>query len=234
MKYDNIYIWGDSHGDYYRLASFLRHDMLENSLLIHVGDWGRGFPVRSLNKNYLEDINEDLVKKNSEIFVIRGNHDIPTDFDGRQEGKFTFLKDYTFMDINDERFGFIGGATSIDRYFRREGHNYWKDEVFSFDEDKCEACDVLILHTAPIECPPIDSISRLRKVVQNFTPMGIKDKDLDSLTNDLREERVNVSKAVAICKPNYIYYGHFHFSETLQLSNYHATLLNIDECAKHL
>ena len=234
MKYDNIYIWGDSHGDYFRLAKFVKWDMKPNSLICHVGDWGRGFPLRHVAQGYIAEINEHLRLKNSEIFVIRGNHDIPTDFDGRQEGKITYLKDYTFMDINDERFGFIGGATSIDRYFRSEGRNYWGDEVFSFDEDKCEKCDVLILHTSPIECPPIDSISRLSKVVRNFVPAGIIQSDFDKLVTDLREERVDVSKAVAVCKPNYIYYGHFHFSETLQLSNYHATLLDIDECAKHL
>lgn len=206
-----ILIAGDSHS-LSNLQKTLK-DIPENSTCIHVGDIGLGFTHYRKEENFLDIINARLVKKNSFFYGVRGNHDDPKTFrpDHPHNLKYTnikFLSDYTYLDIECKTILCVGGALSIDRCFRRPNVDYWRDEVFVYDESKMLdiAVDVLITHCPGEEFEPwgIDLF------VLNLINEEKKRNPFSNLLEELKEERRNIQKLVDKVKPKRYYYGHMH------------------------
>ena len=184
-----------------------------------VYDFGIGFDEIDKEFAKLLKLNERLVEQESDLFILRGNHDNPnwfidTNFNELKE-KLTnifFVPDYTVLNIDLENHLFIGGAVSIDRVPRRmdtRSESWWKDEVVNFDFERVKEfrdIDRVICHTAPDFCQPL----KFNQLVYNYATQD------DLLLEDLRNERANMTKLVTeIMKNNKIkgyYYGHFHNS----------------------
>tara|TARA_R110000765_G_scaffold89285_1_gene170452 strand:+ start:722 stop:1354 length:633 start_codon:yes stop_codon:yes gene_type:complete len=206
--------------------------MKENSLVIQIGDFGFGFSSTAYQIGVLDECIKLLEEKNSELYIIRGNHDDPAFFTGTTKNRITALRDYTYLSVNGEVWGFIGGATSIDRFARREGISYWRDEKFVFDADKIQPCEVLFMHNAPQCCEPVASARELRKVVERFVP-GVGNGALQNvMVKDLTEERDALQEAFYASNPRFFYYGHFHYSHEEKVNGCHCTLLDINEVKK--
>lgn len=201
---------GDTHGTWDFLFKKLdRVPKISDWYLIHVGDVGVGFYGAKDSREF-SLLNEKFKARGIEFIAIRGNHDKPDYFDGSINlSNFKLLKDYTVLELNGEKWQFVGGAVSVDRKYRTEGRDYWRNEKFVFDKDQAENCDVLVCHTAPHWIGPACKGG----FVQPFL-----DKDLH-LYSELTEEREEVQKLFDICRPKRAFFGHFHRSET---NEYHG------------
>jgi hypothetical protein len=119
-----------------------------------------------------------------------------------------FVPDYTVLELAGHKILCIGGAISIDRMFRKEGRNYFKNEVLVHLPDKLKkikGVDIVATHTVPDFIPPLKQDA---PIVKQFI------KHDKHLIADLVEERQTMTKIyhdiVANNTVNHWLYGHFH------------------------
>lgn len=238
VKAQAIYYLGDIHGNFSLISYYIKHKHLSNCIIVQVGDFG----IYSIKKNKyaLSDLNDDLIKNNISLYVIRGNHDNPEFFTNEYHySKIFFIKDYSVIDfiIDDQplRLLGIGGALSVDRVERKirdvkeRTITWWEDEevIFYDDEiiDQITGVNVMVTHTAANWVAPLT----LSGIVYHFA------KNDPTLLNDLKDEREKMTLLWnRIIKNNKetltdCYYGHFHFSETLYHNDVAYRLLGIGE-----
>ena len=84
------------------------------------------------------------------------------------------LADYTVEEIGGKTYLFVGGALSIDRELRLEGHSWWSDEdIKELSDDEWNSIagkfDVVITHTAPSIAPPVLRESSMAVKMASFT-----------------------------------------------------------------
>jgi hypothetical protein len=152
-----ILFLGDHHGEWSHLLDIIDTKKISDCYLISVGDSGIGFAHKKTQEKNNKWLNMEFKDRNIIFMATRGNHDDPSHFQGLNRvslSNFELIEDYTVMEYNGKTIQFIGGAVSIDRTFRKEGHSYWKDEVVHFERDKCKKVDVLVTHTTPSWCFP--------------------------------------------------------------------------------
>lgn len=215
-RYNAKYLLGDIHGHWSVILNHVESNPNNNACYIQVGDFGIGFCDIGVEISKLSILNDALKSKESDLYVIRGNHDNPIWFKSDQLGEASlsnifFVPDYTVLNIDSENILFIGGAISIDRNprrkYKKEFDSWWEDEVVEFRFDKIKEfrnIDRLICHTCPDFCEPI----RFSQIVYDYASGD------SSLLSDLREERKNMTKLVTELMENNklksFVYGHFH------------------------
>jgi len=219
--YREKYFLGDIHGEWGVILNHLRKfsdfDLEEkrNICYIQVGDFGIGYNKVEIEFRKLQVLNEELATRESDLFIIRGNHDDPEWFQSDKYDKYKeqltnifFVPDYTVLNIDWENILFVGGAVSIDRnYNKMYGGKYWEDEIVKFDFELVKGLrdiDRMICHTSPDFVEPL--------VFNNLVYRYAMNDDL--LLDDLRNERGNMTKLVTEVMNNNklkgFYYGHFH------------------------
>lgn len=166
-----IYITGDTHGDPLR---FIEGNMpgepawTGEDYLIVCGDFGFVF-TDSEQENQILDF---LAQKPYTICFCDGNHEnFPRIFRYPEEAwnggrihrirpNILHLMRGHVFDIDGRRFFAMGGAYSIDKYMRRAGYSWWKQELPTNDEyrtavqslkDCGQKVDYIVTHTAPRE-----------------------------------------------------------------------------------
>jgi DNA repair exonuclease SbcCD nuclease subunit len=161
-----IAAFGDIHGVFDVIRSKAKIYFLENIVCFACGDFGVGFcynnPIEPRKeKKRLSDLNLFLKKRNIFLYVVRGNHDNPTFFDGKHNlSNLIFMQDYDVVEVGEHNILGIGGATSVDRKEnpnfgfkgRREGIDWWPDEKVVYDEEKLQSLggiDMVVSHTCP-------------------------------------------------------------------------------------
>jgi predicted phosphodiesterase len=232
MKFDNIIVCGDIHGNYSEIINFLEKYNLSNVVIIVAGDFGIGFEYYKKEISRLNHFNEKLKKYKSTIFAIRGNHDDPSYFHGKFDTKYIkLIPDYTIINLNDINILCVGGAVSIDRTIRKKylfgrGRDWWINETFYYDNDKLENIkniDVVITHSSP-----------------NFTYPYIKNNLVDwmekdiHLKSDIEHERSAIANLYyKLIENNNIikhwYYGHYHTHNEMEFNNTKFTCLDIND-----
>lgn len=209
-----IYITGDTHRRFTRL---LTTSFKEEDILIILGDAGI---------NYYLDNTDNLVKDllsnyNNNFFIIQGNHEerpenIKTYKEKEMYGgkvyiedeypNLIFAKNGEIYNIENNRFLVIGGAYSVDKYYRLKNKlNWFKDEQLTNKEkkdiiNKCtgEKVDYILSHTCPYKYIPREA----------FLP-GIDERLVDNSMEyflDKIEEIVSYDKW---------YCGHYHISKEI-------------------
>ena len=234
FNFDYIFVCGDIHGDLDIIPNFLKNKDLKNCAIIVAGDFGVGFDDVIKEDRKMNHLNNRLKKYNSTIFAVRGNHDDPNYFNGEldiNKEYVKFVNDYSVLEINGWNILCVGGATSIDRtnrkrYILGKGRDWWKDEVFVYDEDKAnnlKNIDFVITHTAPNFTYP-------------FVKVGLdywENRDIH-LNGDLEKERNDATKLYENLYKNgnkiiKWYYGHFHMTKTLLFNNTEFNCVDINE-----
>lgn len=221
VVYKEKYLLGDIHGEWSVILNHLHRvsefDLKEKDQVcyIQVGDFGMGYRAKEKEFAKLKILNEELTKHNSDLFIIRGNHDDPEWFQAdkyveykEQLTNIFFIPDYTVLNIDLENILFVGGAVSIDRnYNKMYGGKYWKDEVVKFDFELVKDLrdiDRMICHTCPDFVEPLTFNNLVYRYAMND----------DLLLGDLTTERVNMTNLVTEVMNNNklkgFYYGHFH------------------------
>lgn len=215
-----FYITGDTHGDFLRIDSFCRRFKPDtDDVMIILGDAGL---------NYYGDKRDRFSKFRVSkmpitIFCIHGNHEMrPTDVSGYLTKEFCggtvwyqdeypnilFAKDGEIYTFGEYRCIVIGGAYSIDKWYRLEnGWNWFSneqpdDEIKAYVEKQLEnndnKIDVVLSHTCPLKHEPVE-------VFFDFIDQSKVDKSteqwLDSIENILDYKKW--------------YCGHYHTSKII-------------------
>ena len=214
-----VYITGDTHRDFRRVAVFCDTvNSTKDDVLIILGDAGI---------NYFGDVKDHLLKCQLAalpitLFCIHGNHErrpeslgyAKTAWNGGtvyQEPEFQnllFAKDGEVYDIGGKRCIVIGGAYSVDKPLRlSEGWGWWPDEQPSPEiQERVEArlgmegwsIDVVLSHTCPLKHEP-----------REMFLSGISQAGVDKTTEmwlDTIEER--------LCYKRW-YCGHYHTDKVI-------------------
>lgn len=213
---------GDIHKDFKWLAHTISKYDIRDASIIQVGDFGVGFTLKKKDMASLRFLNKQALQRNNHLYVIRGNHDDPSWFQGNIKfSNVNLLKDYSVLTLDNQRVLFVGGAVSIDRLpnllqkdefgrpwkGRTEGRDYWKDETFVLDENKIRELrniDIVITHSCPFFAFPF-GFAHINNWINNDP----------ELYNDLMNEREDIGKMYEILKENgnnikKWYYGHYH------------------------
>lgn len=220
----DIDIIGDTHGENRSISRWA--EIGNTSNLIHVGDYGIGFKGM-YQKTIL--LGNELNDKDKNLYVVRGNHDDPSFFDGRryggEYGGITFVKDGTVAQWQNRKILFNGGAVSIDRINRINEIDYWEEEKFK--EVECnDEIDYLITHSS---FPEVTSFPSLSQMI-----IGFSREDID-LASDLDKEQILIKNWVDNLierqekKIKYWFYGHFHNSYVSNYKGIECVCLNIGE-----
>ena len=121
---------GDTHGN----APFMGRVLLlakqaEVDLVVQVGDFGfwPGSGFASLQ-------DDKFTKAGVPLWVIEGNHDYPVEARSytaptELQPGLRRLERGTVWEVDGVRFGFMGGAVSVDQGLRHEGRSWWSEEV---------------------------------------------------------------------------------------------------------
>ena len=191
----NFYVTGDTHGDFLRIDNFCRIFSPDpEDVIIVLGDAGL---------NYYGDIRDRRNKFRVSnfpinVFCIHGNHEMrPTDVPGYQTKDFCggrvwyeaeypnilFAKDGEIFNFGEYRCIVIGGAYSVDKWYRLERGWKWfeneqpNDEIKTYVEkqlaDNGNKIDCVLSHTCPIKYEPVEMFIE-----------GIEQSDVDKSTEE--------------------------------------------------
>lgn len=209
---------GDIHGEFptffYNLKSIGK-----NVLVVVCGDIGLGFYKPKYYLDTLSKYDKDLKDKNIYVAFVRGNHDDPSYFteespcpDLENLSNIVLVKDYQVVMTDLGNILCVGGARSVDRYWRIPGISYWAEEeiqkipktFFRALHNRDLYIDYVVTHSAPDFCEP-KSKGGLDHF-QLYDHMVISDCEkerslLTTLYNKLIENEFEIK---------YWIYGHFH------------------------
>ena len=172
-----VYIRGDVHGNFNWLESFCETEHTTiNDVIILAGDSGLLFFGK--NHSHEKTMKEFCAKFPITILAVRGNHDGRPQNEGMKYrynelvGGYCYWEDeypnilyasdpgYYYM--NDKTFLTIGGAYSVDKFYRLKNHWTWHPDEELTDEEminilrenRGESYDYIITHTAPLDMEP--------------------------------------------------------------------------------
>ena len=135
---------GDVHGKFSRYKDLIRGVPASRQ----VGDMGVGF--RNRMGEPMANPPYTTMKREGDHRFIRGNHDNPSVCSGME----LYVPD-GYFDPENHIF-YVGGAASVDREYRTEDFDWWRNEELSYAEfqtiiDKYEAAKprVMVSHDAP-------------------------------------------------------------------------------------
>ena len=189
----HFYITGDTHGDFRRIGQFcVENDTTAEDVMVILGDAGINYYLDSRDR----ELKEELSQLDITLFCIHGNHEARPweagDYDEKewndgivyveeQYPNILFAKDGEIYDFNGKSVIVIGGAYSVDKYYRLNNGLMWFDteqpdnEIKAYVErqlDKVDwSIDIVLSHTVPIEAEP----------VWNFIP-GLDQSTVDKST----------------------------------------------------
>lgn len=171
-----VYFSGDIHGYPWEIKKFCKRQRLtEEDVLVLLGDVGANY-YGDGRDNLMKDA---LAKVAPTLLCIHGNHEIrPQLVDGYHEAVWNggkvwmqdhypnllFAQDGEIFTINGLRYIAIGGAYSVDKYYRlARGHGWWPDEqpsaeIKAYVEQQLRenGIDVILSHTCPFKYEPVE------------------------------------------------------------------------------
>lgn len=171
-----IYYTGDIHGQPFEIVRFCkRFKPTKNDTIVILGDVGANY---SLDESDAE-LKKTLDRLKPTILCIHGNHEIrphhiPTYKTKEWNGgtvwyeeaypSLLFAKDGEIYDIEGLRHIAIGGAYSVDKFYRTaRGYGWWEDEqpsqeIKNYVEQqlKEKKVDVILSHTCPFKYEPVE------------------------------------------------------------------------------
>ena len=171
-----VFFSGDIHGYPWDVKKFCKkHKLTQEDILVLLGDVGA---------NYYGDHRDDAMKETlaklpPTILCIHGNHEMRpwliegyrlTDWNGGKvwiQDKYPnllFAKDGEIFSINGLNYIVIGGAYSVDKYYRlRRGYGWWEDEqpseeirAYVEQQIRDHSVDVILSHTGPFKYEPVE------------------------------------------------------------------------------
>jgi len=216
----NYYITGDTHGSFTRVALFCsKANTQKEDVLVILGDAGINYWGNEKDHNFKKMLSQLPIT----LLCLHGNHEMrPETIDSYHAESFCggevyvedefpnikFAKDGQIYTLNGKRYLAIGGAYSVDKFYRLiMGRKWFSDEQPS-EEVKSEVekvlcnnnwtIDGILSHTCPLKYEPTEV----------FLP-GIDQSTVDKTTEewlDKIENKLEYSKW---------YCGHYHTDKTI-------------------
>jgi hypothetical protein len=235
---NRVIIAGDWHGNERWAAHvienipFLLKDQ-EKKIILQVGDFGIWPGIDGTR--YLSRVEQALLEAHAQLWFIEGNHENyslleelrhsrPIDHEGGIwiTDHIRWLPRGFRWTWHEQRWLALGGAVSVDRALRKEGFDWFPEEVIS-EEDKQKVidegpADIMLCHDCPSDVnlylgPPPLSWS-MRDVIKS------------------EEHRAFLQKIVDEVAPRYFIHGHYHNAYTKPVAMNHGTVevtgLNMD------
>ena len=171
-----IYYTGDIHGQSHEIVRFCkRFKLTKHDIVVILGDVGANY---SLDERDTE-LKKTLNRLKPTILCIHGNHEIrphhiPTyqmkEWNGgsvwyeEAYPNLLFAKDGEIYNMEGLRHIAIGGAYSVDKYYRlARGYGWWEDEqpneeIKNYVETQLgeNKVDVILSHTCPLKYEPVE------------------------------------------------------------------------------
>ena len=173
----HFYITGDTHRDFDRIEAFCEENgTTVDDVMIILGDAGINYYLTNSDR----EVKEHLSRLNITLFCVHGNHEerpwLAADYheviwnEGivyveEQYPKLLFAKDGEIYNFHGKKVMPIGGAYSIDKYYRiRNGLQWFESEqpddtIKAYVEKQLGkvnwSLDVVLSHTVPIEAEPV-------------------------------------------------------------------------------
>ena len=208
-----ILVTGDIHGDWGSLNTLINKK--NPDIILQCGDFG-WFPhlhdIAEINRKRWNQYG--IIAPHTKIYWCPGNHEnwdsldkISKDNDGmihELSGNVFFCEFGAVLTLPEgETVLFVGGADSIDKYYRTEGVDWWRQETISESDfyklpDK-GIIDIVVSHTIP---------EYFIKEFPNEFPGTWLTKDLGLKFEDPSCKALN--QVFDRYKPAYWYSGHFH------------------------
>ena len=212
------YITGDTHREFEKVYELCgNNDTTEDDVLIILGDVGINFYCDSKDVALKNELSQLPIT----LFCIHGNHEerpFNLDYEEKEwnEGivyyeeeypNLLFAKDGEIYNIDGNKCVVIGGAYSVDKYYRLVNGIEWfedeqpSDEIKDYVEKKLDeadwSVDFVFSHTVPYDYRP----------TWNFIP-GLDESRVDNSTEEWLQEIEN--------KLSYKewFAGHFHVDST--------------------
>lgn len=223
-----FYVTGDTHGNFnrfYMLSEEIKRD--PDVGIIILGDAGWNFFLNNTDIHKKRDFHNNF---DFYVYCVRGNHEArPQSIKGMelvwdsnimglvyyelQFPRIRYFLDYGMYNLNGLKTLVIGGAYSVDKYYRlvraglQESENnpkktgWWADEQLTEDEragcykfaEVVDNWDLILSHTCPISWEPID--------------LFLSSVDQSSVDSSMEEWMEDLKKNV---KWNTWLFGHFH------------------------
>ena len=216
---NRFYITGDTHGEFNRIKKFIcEHNTTKDDVLIILGDAGINYSLVGKLDGRSREVKEELAKFPLTLFCIHGNHEErPYNVDGYElqehfgapayvNPKYPnqiFAKDGEIYDLGGFKTLVIGGAYSVDKWYRLAGRGRWFEseqptkEIKEYVEQTCEKndwkVDIVLTHTCPTETEP-------RHLFLPFIDQESVDKSTEQWLQTIAD-RLTFKKW---------YFGHFH------------------------
>lgn len=171
-----IYYTGDIHGQKYEIARFCkRFNLTREDTVVILGDVGANYCGDERDK----ELKQALNSLKPTILCIHGNHEMrPEKISSYNEKKWNggtvwfeedyptllFAKDGEIYTMEGIRHIAIGGAYSVDKFFRlARGYGWWEDEqpseeikAYVEQQLKDNQVDVVLSHTCPFRYEPTE------------------------------------------------------------------------------
>lgn len=215
----NIYITGDTHGDFKKILYFCdKYKTSKKDIMIVLGDAGINYYL----DNYDYILKEELLNYPITFFCIHGNHEerpeniktyktkIFNDGIVYYEEKYPnilFAKDGEIYTLNNKKVLVIGGAYSVDKNYRlMMGYNWYESEQPSVETKNMiiekinnnNKVDIVLSHTCPFKYMPYEAFLK-----------GIDQSKVDNDTEKFLDE---VESKLEYKK---WYCGHFHIDKKI-------------------
>ena len=171
-----VYLTGDTHRDFRRIFDFCEeYATTKEDILVILGDAGINYYCDSRDAG----LKSELAELPITLLCVHGNHEerpFELGYDEMEwyggmvyyEEEFPnllFAKDGEIYDFDGKKAIAIGGAYSVDKYYRILHRHAWfeteqpSDEIKEYVEAQLEKCgwkvDYVFSHTVPVECEPV-------------------------------------------------------------------------------
>ena len=222
-----VYITGDTHGDFMRIKMFCEENKTTtDDIMIICGDAGINYDLGQRDKK----LKERLANLPITLLIVHGNHEERAwNVNGYihrnkmidnnnvycwYEEKYPnicFVNDFDLQLINGKWFMFIGGAYSVDKYYRLAmGYQWFSSEQIPEDDmwkimdlihthSEHHNIDYIVTHTCPLKYEPTEA----------FLP-GINQSTVDKRTEKFLDE------VEVLVQYEHWYCGHYHISKHLE------------------
>ena len=205
---DKVMIAGDWHANARWAVHAIHKGCSEVKVALQLGDFG----LWRTEKAYLEKVSEALEDEDANLYVLDGNHEdhawlaelmkgLTTGEPLKVAERIWYLPRGFRWEWHGRSWLALGGAASVDRAFRTEGHSWFREEEITLVQAGLVAlrgpADVMITH----ECP--------RRVTLHM-PLGPPYPGWDLDVSRAHQELLD--RIIDHVEPSWLFHGHMHLA----------------------